>query len=700
MRIYPDTALQQLEFEQIKTLLTGYCGTDQSREQSRALSISIKKDEILLALQQTDEYLHLLKQQQTIPGDFGTNLTKELRLLEISGGVCSEGALMELRRMLEATAQLFRWFTIERRQAFRALYSLVGALQYEEKILELITGVLDDSGNIKDHASAALRNIRADLHTGRHSLRRAFDHILKKLQRQGYVAEIEESFLSGRRVVAIFAEHKRAVKGILHGETESRRIVFIEPEETIELNNEVFSLERDERQEIYRILQKLTAELSIYAPQLKAYYRLIGSIDFVRAKARLALSMQACIPELTDDKGIHLKEAFHPILLLQNKKSEKTTIPLNLSLNPKNHLLIISGPNAGGKTVTLKTIGLLQIMVQSGLLVPVHEQSSFSIFRQLMIHIGDTQSIEQNLSTYSSHLIHMKYFMEQADADTLFFIDELGSGSDPNLGGAFAEVILKELTDKKAFGIVTTHYLNLKLMADHTPGILNAAMAFDEQTMLPQYHLMVGKPGSSYTFAIAERIGLPKKLTEAARKIINQNHYRLDQLLNKTEQQLQKISEKEKRLNHLIQENINLHQKLDVELNKEKHRQQIELLKHKNIEQDRKWVELKDLERKIKAVIHEWKRAEDKSKAMQQIQILLFGQKQKFTITKKEKEMLEQYETSALEIVPGALVRSNTNRKIGTVKEIRGKQVFVQIGNLPIMMKKEDLVRVVKKEES
>ena len=242
MRIYPDTALQQLEFEQIKTLLTGYCGTDQSREQSRALSISIKKDEILLALRQTDEYLHLLKQQQTIPGDFGTNLTKELRLLEISGGVCSEGALMELRRMLEATAQLFRWFTIERRQAFRALYSLVGALQYEEKILELITGVLDDSGNVKDHASAALRNIRADLHTGRHSLRRAFDHILKKLQRQGYVAEIEESFLSGRRVVAIFAEHKRAVKGILHGETESRRIVFIEPEETIELNNEVSNI--------------------------------------------------------------------------------------------------------------------------------------------------------------------------------------------------------------------------------------------------------------------------------------------------------------------------------------------------------------------------------------------------------------------------------------------------------------------------
>jgi DNA mismatch repair protein MutS2 len=601
--------------------------------------------------------------------------------------------------LLEATAALFKWFTAERKQAFRALSYLLGDLKHEENIIRLITDVLDDSGYVKDNASAALRNIRADLHTGRQSLRRAFDHVLKKLQRQGYVAEIEESFLSGRRVVAIYAEHKRAVKGILHGETDSRRIVFIEPEETIELNNEIFSLERDERQEIYRILQKLTADLSVYSPLLKAYYRLIGHMDFVKAKAKLALSMNACMPTLTEEKAIQLKEAYHPLLLLQNQKTDKTTIPLDLYLNNKNHLLVISGPNAGGKTVTLKTIGLLQLMVQSGLLVPVHPNSEFCIFKQLMIHIGDTQSIEQNLSTYSSHLIHMKYFMEQADANTLFFIDELGSGSDPNLGGAFAEVILKELCEKKSFGIVTTHYLNLKLMAENTPGILNAAMGFDEKTMLPLYKLIVGKPGSSYTFAIAERIGLPKRLTEEAKKLINQKHYRLDQLLNKTQHQIQKINEKERTLHQLINENKNIKLRLETELNKEKHRQQIELLKQKNKEQEQRWVELKDLERKMKAIVQEWKRADDKNSATRQIQMLLFGQKQKAQPSKKERLLLDQYEETGGEILPGAMVRSITNKKIGTVKEIRGKQVFVLIGNLPIMMKREDLVRVVKKEE-
>jgi DNA mismatch repair protein MutS2 len=699
MRIYPETALHQLEFEQIKSILHGYCGTDESRERAKGLSISIDKDAILLALRQTDEYLQLLKHQQSVPGDFGTNLSKEIRMLEIPGAVCSERDLMEIRKLLDATGLLFKWFTVERKQAYRNLYALIGELSYEEGIVRLINDVLDESGQVRDHASTTLRNIRADLHTSRHALRRAFDQILRKLQKQGYVAEIEESYLNGRRVIAIFSEHKRAVKGILHGETDSRRIVFIEPEETIELNNAVFSLERDERQEIYRILKSLTADLSKYAHVIKAYYVLIGHMDFIRAKAKLAQSIQACLPQITDEKSIHLKEAYHPLLLLQNKASNKPTIPLNLSLHHKYHLLIISGPNAGGKTVTLKTIGLLQIMVQAGLLVPVHEHSSFYIFKQLMIHIGDTQSIEQNLSTYSSHLLHMKYFMEHADANTLFFIDELGSGSDPNLGGAFAEVILKELSEKKSFGIVTTHYLNLKLMADHTPGILNAAMGFDEETMLPQYKLIVGKPGSSYTFAIAERIGLSKRLTDAAKQLINQNHYRLDHLLNKTQQQLDKISEKEKTLHRLIQENKTLQHRLENELNREQHRQQIEILKHKNKAQEQKWVELKDLERKIKAILHEWKRAEDKNKAIQQMQVLLYGQKQKNQPTKKERLILDQYEETGGEIEIGNEVRSIHNRKVGIVKEIRGKQVLVQIGNLPISIKKEDLVRVVKKKE-
>ncbi|MFN9710766.1 MAG: endonuclease MutS2 [Bacteroidota bacterium] len=699
MQIYPDTAIQQLEFDQMKGLLHGYCATDQAKTAALNLSVSTSESVIRLALQQTDEYLHLLNQQQGVAGDFSTNLKKELRLLQIEGAVFDEKQLVEVRKMLDAAFLMFKWFDTDRRTAYPGLYQLLGERKYQDEIRQLITEVVDDFGNVRDNASEALRNIRVDLTRARHALRRAFDHVLKKWQKLDYVAEIEESFLSGRRVVAIYAEHKRAVKGILHGESESRRIVFVEPEETIELNNEVFSLERDERQEIYKILKLLTAQLAAYSPDINAYYQIIGQFDFVRAKAKLALSMNASCPQLQTKPIIQLKDAYHPLLYLHNKTLHKNTVPVNLSLDANKRLMIISGPNAGGKTVTLKTVGLLQLMLQSGLLVPAHPQSSFGIFKKIMIHIGDTQSIEQNLSTYSSHLLHLKYFMEHADAHTLFFIDELGSGSDPNLGGAFAEVILQELVNKKSFGIVTTHYLNLKLMADHVPGILNAAMGFDETTMLPLYQLIIGKPGSSYTFAIAERIGLPKHLIEEAQKRVNQNHYRLDKLLNQTQQQLRIVAEKEKSLKRLIYENNELKSKLSNQLDREQHRQQVELLKQKNKINEERLVELKDLDRKLKAIIQEWRRAEDKSNAMKQIQILLFGQKQKMTITKKEKQILDQYEETGGEIETGALVRSITNRKVGVVKEVRGKQVFVQIGNLPISIRKEDLVRVVKKEQ-
>jgi DNA mismatch repair protein MutS2 len=246
-----------------------------------------------------------------------------------------------------------------------------------------------------------------------------------------------------------------------------------------------------------------------------------------------------------DDKAqIHLVKAYHPLLYLYNKKSGKATIPVDLTLDSNNRILVISGPNAGGKTATLKTVGLLQMMVQSGLLVPVHPSSQFGIFKQLMIHIGDTQSLEFELSTYSSHLLSMKHFMETANGKTLFFIDELGSGSDPNLGGAFAEVIMEELARKHAIGIVTTHYLNLKVMANKTPGIINGAMAFDEKSLMPLYKLHIGKPGSSYTFSIAERIGLDKRLIQRARTLVEEDHFKLDKLLNRTEQDLQRVEQK------------------------------------------------------------------------------------------------------------------------------------------------------------
>ena len=297
---------------------------------------------------------------------------------------------------------------------------------------------------------------------------------------------------------------------------------------------------------------------------------------------------------------------------------------MNITLDDRNRILVISGPNAGGKTVTLKTVGLLQMMVQSGLLVPVQPSSQFGIFKQLMIHIGDTQSLEFELSTYSSHLLNMKYFMENANGKTLFFIDELGSGSDPNLGGAFAEVILEELARKHAFGIVTTHYLNLKVMANKTPGIINGAMAFDEKNLLPLYKLIIGKPGSSYTFSIAERIGLDKKLVNKARQLVDEDHFHLDKLLNRTEQNLQIVEQKEKELHRLLKENERLKKEMELLMNKERHMQQVELLKQQNKITEERLVYLKDMERKLKQIIIEWKKEEDKKKVIKHMEDLLF----------------------------------------------------------------------------
>jgi DNA mismatch repair protein MutS2 len=395
---------------------------------------------------------------------------------------------------------------------------------------------------------------------------------------------------------------------------------------------------------------------------------------------------------------VHLVKAYHPLLYLYNKKSQKPTIPVDVTLDEKNRILVISGPNAGGKTVTLKTVGLLQMMVQSGLLVPVNPSSQFGIFKQLMIHIGDTQSLEFELSTYSSHLLSMKHFMETASGRTLFFIDELGSGSDPNLGGAFAEVILEELARKHAYGIVTTHYLNLKVMANKTPGIYNGAMAFDEQRLLPLYKLTVGKPGSSYTFSIAERIGLDRRLIDKARSLVDEEHFRLDKLLNRTEQDLQKVQQKEKDLHRLLKENERLKKEMEHVMDRERHRQQVEVLKQQNKITEERLTYLKDMERKLRQMIIEWKKTEDKDKVVKQMAALLFKKNEEKAVSKKQKQLDSKYEEINGDIKVGDKVKMKRNLQVGEVLELRGKKAVVKIGLLPMQIDLADLVLIKEKE--
>lgn len=698
MKFFPESALVQLEFDKVRALVEGYCRTVYAKEKAIQLRIHTKKEFIELALQQTHEYKLLTQSGMAFPNDFSLNLSKDIKLLGIPGAVLSGEQWLNIRRLTENMGSIFRWLDAERRLAYPALAKVVDNSYYEKNITLLIDEVLDEYGVVKDNASEELQRIRMSLYRKRAELRRVFDRIVSKLNKQGYLADIEESFMNGRRVLAVFAEQKRMIKGILHGESDSRRTSFIEPEETTQLNNDIFSLENEESREVYRILRDLTAKLSVYAPLLQGYHDIVGEYDFIQAKAKFAIAVNGHYPQLTDKAHVELKEAYHPLLLLYNQRNNKPTIPVTITLDEKNRILVISGPNAGGKTVTLKTVGLLQLMLQAGLLVPVQPTSQMGVFKQLMIHIGDTQSLEFELSTYSSHLKNMKHFMESANGKTLFFIDELGSGSDPNLGGAFAEVIMEELAYKHSYGIVTTHYLNLKVMANKVAGIINGAMQFDEKNLLPMYKLVVGKPGSSYTFSIAERIGLDKRLIEKARALVAEDHFTLDKLLNRTEQDLQRIDKEKIELQKLLKENERLKKEMQQVMDKERHLQEVERLKHQNKLSEEKMAYLRDMERRLKAMVIEWRKAEDKEQVVKMIQALLFKQKEKQVAEKHQKKLNEKFEEVGGEVKLGDKVKMRQNRQIGTVKEIRGKKVVLQVGVIPITVDIKDLTVVVEKE--
>lgn len=696
MRLYPESALTQLEFDKVKELLVALCNTDFSKQKSNQLRIHTRKDFIDRELKQAYEYKLILQQQQYFPSDFTANISKDIKLLSIPGALLVGEQWMMIKKLTESMGTIFRWFDNERRMAFPALTQVLTDSYYEKLIVEMINEVLDDSGLVLDNASPELQKIRMSLYKKRNELRRVFEKMVQKMAKAGYTADIDESFSNGRRVIAVFSEYKRQVKGILHGESDSRKTAFIEPEETIELNNDVFALENEEIKEVQKILRALTAKLSVYAPLLQQYIQIIGEYDFIRAKAKLAMNMNAHLPNVVDKALVQLIDAYHPLLYLYNKDSGKKTIPVSIHLDEKNRILVISGPNAGGKTVTMKTIGLNQMMLQSGLLVPVHPDSQMGIFKQLYIHIGDTQSLQFELSTYSSHLMHMKHFMENANGKTLFFIDELGSGSDPNLGGAFAEVIMEELGRKHSFGVVTTHYLNLKVMANHTQGILNGAMQFDEVNLQPMYKLIIGKPGSSYTFAIAERIGLPKNLINRARKLVEEDHFKLDRLLNRTEQDLQHLEKEKKELHRLMKENERLKKEMEQVMNKERHIQQVELLKNQNKITEERLLYLKDMERKLKQIVLDWKKSENKNEVIKNLQNLLFKQKETIVVNKLAKKVDKKYKELNTLIEIGTLVKLKKNYQVGEVKEIRGKRAIVQIGALPINVELADLIPVEK----
>ena len=696
MQIYPAQAADSLEFGKIQQLLTQKCRTDAARERVAALKFQSRLETIEKALKQTNEFKNALSGTDYFPNDFTRNLQRELKLLSLTGATLSGEDLVAFQQLAITIRDILTWFK-NHPHLFLQLQALTEKIQYEKQIPAIVSAVIDEQGQVRDNASRELLQIRSDLAAARQNLRKTFEVILRKLSKQGYLADISEGFLNGRRTVAIFAEHKRIVKGILHGESDTSKTVFIEPEETIELNNEIFSLERQEGREIHRILSQTTAALSVHQPLLESYYHLVGLYDFIRAKALLAIDLNASLPRLSPHPGLALVKAFHPLLFLHNKQSGKPIVPLNITLDKGNRVLIISGPNAGGKTVSMKTIGLLQLMLQAGLLVPVDSNSEMGIFKQLMIHIGDTQSIEHELSTYSAHLRDMKHFMDFANGKTLFFIDELGSGSDPNLGGAFAEAIVEELVSKHAMGIITTHYLNLKVMAGKVAGIFNGAMAFDEERLEPLYQLTTGKPGSSYTFAIAQRSGLSAKVIERARLLTERGHFKLDKMLHQTEQQTIRLSDKEKQANELLKENERLKNKYEELIDKEKLKQHYDTLKLQNVIKKEELDYLRDMERKFKQIIQDWKKADNKQDVINAAEHVLFKKKAIQSNHSAAKKADKNYELTGGKPQVGDLVRNQTNHQVGTITEMRDKKAIVKIGKLPFTVRIDEWVVVRKK---
>ena len=534
--------LETLEFGKIRTLLEQACYSNEAKKLASDLTPLDQKEFIKHLLDQTYELYNLLRSNSYFPSSEFPDFKKESSFLNVNGSVLSEKQLLILKIGIEDSNTLLRYLK-EKKTLLPLLSALAEGIDEERNAVETIENILDAEGLVKSSASHELLRIRKSIAEKRREADRKFYNYINDIRKLGYLRENEESVFNGRRTLAVMAEHKSMVEGFVHGKSESGKTIFIEPASSIQLNNEVTELETDERREIIRILRDLSEKLRPKADEFHLFYQLLIKIDFIKAKAKLGVLMNGEMPELMDTPGFHLKNAYHPLLYLQHRQQKKTTVPLNIQLGKPNRILVISGPNAGGKSVSIKTVGLLQIMMQSGLLIPVAPGSSMGICQNVMIDLGDTQSIENELSTYSSRLKNMREILEHANENSMVLLDEFGSGTDPELGGALAEVILEEILNSKAVGIITTHYSNIKILTSKLKGAVNGSMLFDLNSMEPLYKLSIGQPGSSFTFEVAERVGFPKHLIEQAKKRIDADKLKLNTLISEVENQKYKLNE-------------------------------------------------------------------------------------------------------------------------------------------------------------
>lgn len=691
MRVYPDDVYHRFEFERIREAVEQHCRSALAREKALQLQPVNHPDILEPLLHQTHEYLGILRSGAFFPPSQFQEIVRELSLLQVSGATMLEKQILLIRDLCDTANSLIRYLS-DKQAVLPALCRIFQGMEVNKDILSLIDEILDPAGEVRSSASKELAEIRKNLSVAKRELDKVFRAQLAKLKKLGWLAETEESVYNGRRVLSVMAEQKRNVKGLIQGSSDTGKTSFIEPIETVDLNNEVFELQSQERREIMRILHLLTQRLRPHRVWLGSAQDALVELDFTRAKAYFARDIDATMPAFSTKPVSNLMDARHPILVLQNKQSRKAVVPLSCMLDARQRMVVISGPNAGGKSIALKTIGLLQLMWQSGLLVPASERSELGIFHRLFADIGDSQSIEYELSTYSSRLARMKYFLEFADRRTLVLIDEFGTGTDPELGGAIAEAILEELAGMKALGVITTHYMNIKLAAERLDGVVNACMQFDDETLMPLFRLQIGQPGSSYTYVIAEKAGLPKAVVERARSRTTSDKLTLDSLLQQLHQQQQEL----KKMAEVFDE-----KQLKAEASKQRYDELFSRWKEKmekknaTAEEDHK---LMELGKKLQGWAKEWEASKDKKELLQKITRTFSAEKRKKISKaqelKKEKKRIAELERKKLVIKVGSRVKLLKGKQLGVVEDIQGNKAKVMFGNLKTIASLENLEAV------
>ena len=731
--IYPQNFEQKIGFDQIRQLLKDKCLSTLGEEKVNEMNFSDHFEEVDELLNQVAEFVRIIQEEDNFPDQFFFDVRPSLKRIRIEGMYMDEQELFDLRRSLETIRDIIRFLQRNDEEEsdcpYPSLKKLAGDITVFPQLITKIDGILNKYGKIKDNASTELSRIRRELANTKGSISRSLNSILRNAQSEGYVdKDVAPTMRDGRLVIPVAPGLKRKIKGIVHDESASGKTVFIEPAEVVEANNRIRELEGDERREIIRILTEFSNTLRPSIPEILQSYEFLAEIDFIRAKSHFAIQTNSIKPSLENEQLLDWTMAVHPLLQLSLAKHGKKVVPLDIELNLKRRILIISGPNAGGKSVCLKTVGLLQYMLQCGMLVPMHERSHVGLFGSIFIDIGDEQSIEDDLSTYSSHLTNMKIMMKNCNERSLILIDEFGGGTEPQIGGAIAEAVLKRFNIKGTFGVITTHYQNLKHFAEDHEGVVNGAMLYDRHLMQALFQLQIGNPGSSFAVEIARKIGLPEDVIADASEIVGSEYINADKYLQDIvrdkrywEGKRQTIRQREKHMEETIaryQAEMEELQKSRKEIIRQAKEEAERLLQESNarIENTIRTIKEAQAEKEKTRLVRQEladfresidnltsKEQEDKiARKMEKLKEKQNRKKEKKQNGTKEQPAVQQT-PKATPITEGCPVRIKGQSSVGEVLEINGKNAVVAFGSIKTTVKTERLERsnaVPQKQES